>query len=113
MYCAVLPARWSVESGQYRLAGGGWMRIAYRARAVPASSSPRAPSAIGRWVRAGRSGRRFRRVRRHAGTLIAGDDGRYAVVVDRGARRSLVAIGEGLDVDTFKGFAADLLRVEG
>jgi hypothetical protein len=47
------------------------------------------------------------------GTLIAGDDGRYAVVVDRGAPRSWVATGVGLDVDTFKAFAADLLRVEG
>ena len=29
VYCAALPARWSVDSGQYRLADGGWMRIAY------------------------------------------------------------------------------------
>ena len=47
------------------------------------------------------------------GTLITGDDGRYAVVVDRGAPRSWVATGDGLDVETFKAFAADLVRVEG
>ena len=56
---------------------------------------------------------RARRLRRHDGHAITGDDGRYAVVVDRGAPRSWVATGDGLDVETFKAFAADLVRVEG
>src|SRR2546426_150436 len=29
VYCAVLPAGWFVDSGQYRHAGGGCVRIAY------------------------------------------------------------------------------------
>ena len=30
VYCPVLPSGWFVESGQYRLAGGSWLEIAYR-----------------------------------------------------------------------------------
>ncbi|MGK2852314.1 MAG: hypothetical protein ACSLFN_15590 [Candidatus Limnocylindrales bacterium] len=30
VYCPVLAGRWFVDSGQYRLAGGGWLEIAYR-----------------------------------------------------------------------------------
>ena len=48
-----------------------------------------------------------------SGTLVDSGDGRYAVVVDRGAARSWLAIGEGLDVETFKDLAANLVRVEG
>jgi hypothetical protein len=47
------------------------------------------------------------------GTLVIGTDGRYAVVVDRGADQSWVAIGVDLDVEVFKDFAANLVRVEG
>jgi len=30
VYCPVLPSGWFFDSGQYRLAGGGWLEIAYR-----------------------------------------------------------------------------------
>lgn len=30
VYCPSLTGRWFVDSGQYRLAGGGWLEIAYR-----------------------------------------------------------------------------------
>jgi len=43
---------------------------------------------------------------------VTGDDGSYAIVVDRGKARSWLAVGIGLDLDTFKGFAADLSLVE-
>lgn len=114
VYCPVLPARWSVDSGQYRLAGGGWMRIAYKgpdgarfelsegafcedADGCVPSGPDAGPAAFGDGT----------------GTLVIGADGRYAVVVDRGADRSWVAIGVGLDVEVFKDFAANLVRVEG
>ena len=48
-----------------------------------------------------------------SGIVVAVDDGRYAMVVDRGAAQSWLATGAGMDVDTFKDLAADLLRVEG
>ena len=47
-----------------------------------------------------------------SGTLVSGDDGRYAVVVDRGAARSWLAVGNGLDLDTFRTFTANLVRVQ-
>jgi hypothetical protein len=114
VYCAVLPARWSVDSGQYRLAGGGWMRIAYEgpggarfelsegafcddANGCVPNGPDAGPAAFGDMT----------------GTLVIGDDGRYAVVVDRGAELSWVAIGVGLDVEVVKEFAVDLVRVEG
>lgn len=114
VYCPVLPARWSVDSGQYRLAGGGWMRIAYKgpggarfelsegafcedADGCVPSGPDAGPAAFGDLT----------------GTLVIGTDGRYAVVVDRGADQSWVAIGVDLDVEVFKDFAANLVRVEG
>jgi hypothetical protein len=113
VYCAVLPAHWSVDTGRYRSAGGGWMEIAYKGPGgarfelhegafcdtvdgcVPAGDSAGA-AAFGDL----------------SGTLVVGDDGTYAVVVDRGAARSWLAVGVGLDLEVFKGFAADLALVE-
>lgn len=114
VYCPVLPARWSVDSGQYRLAGGGWMRIAYKgpggarfelsegafcddADGCVSSGPDAGPAAFGDL----------------SGTLVIGADGRYAVVVDRGADQSWLAIGIDLDVEIFKDFAANLVRIEG
>ena len=47
-----------------------------------------------------------------SGTLVTASDGRHAVVVDRGDDISWLAIGDGLDVEMFKDFAAALVRVE-
>jgi hypothetical protein len=113
VYCAVLPARWSVDSGQYRLAGGGWMRIAYtgpggaRLELAEGAFCDDPEGCVPLGPDAGQAA--FGDM---TGTLIAGDDGRDAVVVDRGAPRSWVATGIGIDTETFKQFAAALLRVE-
>lgn len=114
VYCAVLPARWTVEAGRYRSAGGGWMEITYRGPGgarfelhegafcaesdgcVP-DGPDAGPAAFGDL----------------SGTLVTGSDGRDAVVVDRGAQRSWLAIGVGLDLDVFKDVAADLALVDG
>jgi hypothetical protein len=114
VYCAVLPARWSVDSGQYRLAGGGWMRIAYegpggaRFELSEGAFCDDADGCVPNGPDAGTAA--FGDM---TGTLVIGEDGRYAVVVDRGAELSWVAIGVGLDVEVVKDFAADLVRVEG
>ena len=112
VYCAVLPARWFVADGQYRSARGGWLEIFYRgpdgARfelheggfcedsdgCVP-DGSDAGTAAFGD----------------HSGTFVDPGDGRYAVVVDRGSAHSWLAIAEGLDVETFKDLAANLVRV--
>ena len=113
VYCAVLPSRWVVVAGQYRSAGGGWMEITYRGPGgarfelregafcdLPEGCVPDGPDA---------GPAPFGDL---SGTLVTADDGRHAVVVDRGAPRSWLAIGTDLDLETFKGFAADLALVE-
>lgn len=113
LYCAILPERWFVAEGSYRTAGVGFLEIVYQGPGgarfelsegafcddddgcVP-DGADGGPAAFGD----------------QAGTFVTGDDGRLAVVVDRGAERSLLAVGSGLDTDTFKGFAAGLLRIE-
>lgn len=113
VYCAVLPARWSVESGQYRSAGGGWMVISYEGPggatfelhegAHCAEADGCAPDGTDAGSAAFGD---------QAGTLVTASDGRYAVVVDRGEPISWMAVGSGLDVEDFKGFAAALIRLE-
>jgi hypothetical protein len=113
VYCAVLPDRWSVETGQYRSAGGGWMVIAYqgpggagfelREGAHCAEDDGCVPDGADTGTAA------FGDL---SGTLVTANDGRYAIVVDRGEQISWMAVGNGLDLDTFKDFAAALVRVE-
>lgn len=113
VYCPVLPARWVVVEGEYRSAGGGWLAITYKGPGgarfevregafcdLPEGCVPNGPDA---------GPAAFGDLQ---GTLVTADDGRYAVVVDRGDPRSWLAIGSGLDVEVFKGFAADLALVE-
>ena len=114
VYCPVLSSGWFVTAGTYRLAGGGWMEIAYRGPGgarlelhegafcqdadgcVPAGSD--AGSAP------------FGDL---SGALVTGDDGSFSIVVDRGADRSWLAIGTGLDVDAFRSMVASLNHIEG
>lgn len=111
VYCPVLGDGWFVDAGQYRLANGGWMEIAYR----------------------GPSGARIELREGHycdgdcspsgtdlgdaafgdlSGTLRdLGDDG-YAVVVEPGAAPSWELVASGLSEDAVLTTAADLARVE-
>jgi hypothetical protein len=113
VYCPILPTGWFVTAGTYRLAGGGWMEIAYRgpggarlelhqgafcqaaAGCVPAGSDA-GSAPFGDLT----------------GTLVTGDDGSYSVVVDRGADRSWLAVGTGIDVDPFRSIVASLNHIE-
>jgi hypothetical protein len=113
VYCAVLPARWSVISGRYRSAGGGWMEIAYKGpggaqfELHEGAFCDTADGCVPPGSDAGTAA--FGDL---SGTLVTADDGRYAVVVDRGAARSWLAIGSGLDLEQFKVFATDLALVD-
>jgi hypothetical protein len=114
VYCAVLPAGWFVDSGQYRQAGGGWVQIAYRGPGgarlelhegafctasdgcVPAGTeSGDAPFGD------------------KTGTFVALDDGGWAVVVDRAEKISWLAVGAGLDEAAFRAIVASLAVVGG
>jgi hypothetical protein len=111
VYCPVLGSGWFVESGQYRLAGGGWMEIGYHgpggarialregAACIATDCLPTGddlgPAAFGDMD----------------GTLLGLDGGGYAVVVKPGATPSWTITGSGLDQSTFEGIAAALVRI--
>ena len=114
VYCAVLPARWFVanRAATGRPAGAGWRsstegpggaRFELHEGAFCADADGCVPGGPDAGSAAFGD---------QSGTLVTGGDGRYAVVVDRGDAISWLAIGEGLDVETFKDLAATLLRVE-
>lgn len=111
--CPVLPDGWFVESGTYRLAGGGWLEIAYRG---PAGARIRlreggfCPDASG-CVPSGVEVEDVA-VGPLVGRLIATDDGGWAVVVDRGAQRSWLFEGSGIDEATFRSLAGALVEVD-
>lgn len=114
VYCPVLPAGWFVERGEYKSAGGGWMTIAYkgpggaRIEIGEGFFCSNADGCVPDGPDAGQSP--FGNL---DGTLVAGSDGRHAVVVDRGSSPTWVAIGIGLDVDLFTQLVADFSLVEG
>lgn len=114
VYCPVLPAGWFVESGTYRLSGGAWMEIVYRgpseARfglregAFCREEGDCVPS--GTDVGAAAFGDR-------EGTIVAADDGSWAITVDRGLSPSWLATGSGLDEAGFREHAEGLALVGG
>jgi hypothetical protein len=114
VYCPVLPARWNVTTGSRRGSGsGGQVVISYKgpngatlalqqgsfcdgADGCVAAGREVGPAAFGD----------------KNGTLIALDDGGYALIVDRGARPSWLAIGTGLDEGAFRDIAAGFVRLD-
>ena len=109
VYCAVLPAGWSVEAGQYRLADGGRMVIAYRTR-----TGGHLELREGRWCTAGASAcsphdaivgaARFGDLSGQLETL--GDD--LVLYANPGQSASWTATGQGLDEATFRSLCAAL-----
>lgn len=109
VYCAVLPAGWSLVSGTYRLANGGRITIQFRRRADSATfeldegsfcadSSGCVPA--GSVAGSGPFGDQ-------TGDLIQTSGG-YALVVARAEKPSWLAIGGGLDQATFVALTAAL-----
>jgi hypothetical protein len=114
VYCAVLPSGWFVDTGGYRQAGGGRLEITYRGPGGArlelheggfcADGSGCVPSG----TEAGDAS-----FGDQAGTLISTDDGGWAVVVDRDAAISWLAVGRGIDEDTFRAITSALAAVDG
>lgn len=114
VYCPVLPSGWFVISGEYRLAGGGRMEIAYRgpngARlelhegafctkadgCVPPGTDVEEAS-VGDLI----------------GMLVSLDDGGWAIVVDRGEPMSYLTVGTNLGEAAFRNIAAGLVAIPG
>ena len=114
VYCPVLPDGWFVENGQYRLADGGRLEIAFRGpqRAqvtldegafctIPGGCVP-AGQDVGPTAFGGRDG-----------TLVALDDGSWAVALDREGSISWMLIVTGLDEATARSIAAGMVVVGG
>ncbi len=113
VYCPVLPDGWFVEAGQYRLAGGASMEVAFRGpggaridlrEGAFCVSDDCAPE--GTDLGAADFGDL-------AGTFRDLGGGRYAVVVDPGASPSWVLVVTGLSEADARTVAADLTLVEG
>ncbi|MGH2464352.1 MAG: hypothetical protein ACRDGI_02735 [Candidatus Limnocylindrales bacterium] len=102
VYCAVLPAGWSLVSGQYRLANGGHITISFRRKADSATFELDEGSFCGDstgCVPAGTA----------SGSGPFGDlsgnlvqtSGGFALVVAKGEKPSWLAVGNGLDQAAF------------
>ena len=114
VYCPVLPAGWFVDSGQYRLAGGGRMEIGYHGpsgASLTLREGSFCTSADG-CAPAGTDGGTAAFGDRD-GTLIAASDGSWAIIVDAGQKPSWLIEGSGLDQAAFTKIAAGLVAVGG
>ena len=112
VYCPVLPSGWYVETGQYRLASGGRLDITYRG-----PGGARFALDEGQWCSDGTGCRPAgaevgpTTFGDRTGTLIATDDGNYAIVVDAGSATSWSLVGAGVDEATMRMFGAALIAV--
>jgi len=115
VYCGVLPDGWFVDDpSSYRLREGGQMTVTYRgpnsarlqlregafcadADGCVPSGQESGPATFGN----------------RAGTLVVLEGGGYAIVVDRGAPLSWLAIGANLEEAEFRDLAAALRVVDG
>lgn len=112
VYCAVLPARWSVDAGSYRLPAGGKMDIAYKGpggrrlqlREGAFCTDP------GGCVPDGTDGGEAMFGDR-AGVLVHATDGSIAVVVDRGSKVSWLAIATGVSETDLRDYLAAMVKV--
>jgi hypothetical protein len=114
VYCPVLPAGWFVESGQYRLAGGGRMEIGYKGPSgahLTLSEGAFCGDADGCAPAGTENGTAAFGDRE--GTLVVGDDGSWSVVVDAGEKPSWLIVGTGMDEASLRGIAAKLAVVGG
>jgi hypothetical protein len=114
VYCPVLPSGWFVDTGSYRLAGGGHMEIAYKGsggRHIDLSEGSFCTDADGCVPSGTASGDAA--FGDQTGTLIATSDGGWAIVVDQGQHPSWLLTGTGMDEAAFRKIAADLMVVAG
>lgn len=112
VYCPVLPAGWNVENGSYRGAGGGRMEISYkgplgaRFELHEGAFCQEADGCVPNGLDLGPSP-----FGDQTGTLIAADDGSWAIIVDAGDPISWMAVGSAIDEDVFRAVTAGLLIV--
>ncbi len=113
LYCPALPARWSVTTGNYSGQGIGRLTISYRGPGGATLSLHQGAfcddgdGCVPAGTDAGDAP-----FGDQSGTLVVLDGGGYALVVDRGASPSWLAVGQGLDEATFRDFTASFIRLD-
>lgn len=113
VYCAVLPEGWFVDAGQYRLANGGWLEIAYRGPSgarLELSEGSFCADADG-CVPAG-SDAGDASFGDLPATIVTLDDGGTAIVAGHGEAQSWLAVLSAVDETEARDIAAALLRIE-
>lgn len=114
VYCPVLPSGWFVDSGSYRLAGGGRMIIGYKGpggRHIQLSEGSFCADGSGCVPDGTDAGQAT--FGSETGDLVSTSDGGYALVVARGAQPSWLLVGSGMDEAAFRQIAANLIVVPG
>jgi hypothetical protein len=113
VYCPALPAGWRIVTGHRDLNGRGFLEITYTDRSGArlelheGAFCSQADGCVPAGEDAGAAS-----FGDQAGTLVAGSDGSWAIVVDRGAQVSWLFVGRSIDEATFRELAANVLRVE-
>ncbi len=114
VYCPVLPKGWFIVTGRYRLAGGGRLEISYRGpndatftlREGAFCGDPDGCVPSGSTLGAAPFGDLD-------GTLIAADDGSWAIVVDPGANPSWLLVAEVASEEAARDLGSSLVVVGG
>jgi hypothetical protein len=113
VYCPALPARWTVTTGNYSGRGIGRLTITYRGPGgATLALHQGAFCDDGDGCVAAGTDSGDAPFGDQTGTLVVLDGGGYAIVVDRGAQPSWLAVGEGLDEATFRDFVASFIRLD-
>jgi len=113
VYCPALPARWSVDTGSYSGQGIGRLVISYKGPGGTSLSLHQGAFCDdGDGCVAAGTDSGDAPFGDQTGTMVVLDGGGFAIVVDRGAQTSWLAVGQGLDEATFRAFVADFIRLD-
>jgi hypothetical protein len=113
VYCPALPARWTVTTGNYRGQGIGLLTITYRGPGGATLSLHQGAfcddgdGCVAAGTESGDAP-----FGDQSGTMVVLDGGGYAIVVDRSAQPSWLAVGEGIDEATFRDLVASFIRLD-
>jgi hypothetical protein len=113
VYCPGLPTGWRIGSGHYDVGRQGFLNISYTNRSgarLELSEGHFCDEADGCVPDGEDAGAAA--FGDQTGTLVAGSDGSFAIVVDQSAPVSWLLIGRSIDEATFRDLAANLSRVE-
>lgn len=113
VYCPSLTGRWFVDSGQYRLAGGGWLEISYRGPGGARITLREGAYCDGDDCLSAGADLGAADFGDLSGTLLDVGDGGYAVLTDPDGPNAWELIASGLSEDVVRAIAADLTLVDG